>query len=268
MRRPSKTEARNGADRDEYICMMKDDSEETFGEQSIPLYQLTRLPSDAVLSREPKNYVTSSSRKFDRQGEKQSPIYMLLMPDKIKDVRPYEMLGAKNPERSSGRSFSWLDRYLPRRITNMINKYLNDVFSDGLDYEDPLAAMSASSEVTSNEETLYSSAYSDESGESGRKVPRNVADEVDCESREEDQQHGVKSKESHGYLKMKDRMRLKERQALMPEEEEKTRRKRRQTEIDEVKFRRLSNKIFNYADCMFVPICFIYLPDNRISIIL
>ncbi|XP_014468085.1 PREDICTED: uncharacterized protein LOC106741036 [Dinoponera quadriceps] len=192
--RLSRADAKTESDRNRYICMEEEDSEEISSEQSIPLYQLTRLSSDAVLSRKSKNYATSSNRNSDqeeeRQGEERSPRYVILMPDKIKDVRSYETLGAKNPERFSERFgvSSWLDRYLPRRITNAMIRYLNDVSSDEPDYEDPLDLPSGSAEETSDEDISYSSDYSGVSSESRRKVPRNVADEVDHESKEEDQQ--------------------------------------------------------------------------------
>lgn len=239
VRRLNRADERSGSDRDKYICMKKDISEEISSEQLMPLYQLTRLPSDAVLFRKPNNYVTSSSRNFDRQGGKQSPRYVVLMPDDMKDVRQYEMLGAKNSERSSERFevSSWLDRYLPKRITNAINRYLNDAYSDELDYENLSHMLRGSAEETSDEEVSYSSDYSDESGESNRKVPRNVADEIDRESREKDQQHGAKNKDSQGHLKMQDRIGSEEQRAFMPlsEENEKAKRRRRQTEIDQVR---------------------------------
>lgn len=225
----------------------EEDSEEISSGQSIPLYQLTRLPSDAVLFRKPKN-VATSSRNFDRQ-EEESSRYVVLMPDKIKDVCPYQMLKVKNPERSSSVS-SWLDRYLPRRITNAMIRYFNDI-SDELDYEDSLDTLSGSAEEIDSDEEVSYSLNSDESNEKKRrKIFRNVADEVDHESRKEDQQQRMNSKESHEHLKMKGRMQSEKRQTFMPlpVENEKTKRQRRQAEINKVKSsRRLSNEILDNA---------------------
>lgn len=251
-RRRSGVDARIEPDHNKYICMKEEDSKEISSEQSIPLYQMTRLSSDAVLFRKPKDYTTSSSRDFDQQGEKQFSKYVILMPDKTKDVHSYEMLGAKNPERSSRRFgiSSWFDRYLPRRITNAVVRYLNDVSSEEFEHGYSLDTSSGSVEEISDEEVSYSSDYSDGSSERRRRVARNVADEIGRDSREEDQQHEVKSKESHGHLKMKGQMRPEERRAFMPipEENGKTKRQRRQAEIDEVKMSsRLSNQIFHVS---------------------
>ncbi|EFN87650.1 uncharacterized protein LOC105192559 [Harpegnathos saltator] len=214
---------------DRYICMKERDSEEVSSEQSIPLYQLTRLPSDAVLFRKPKNYVTSSSGNFGRQGEEQSSKYVVLMPDKIENTYPYEMLQAKNPERSL-RVSNWLDSYLPR-ITDAMIRYLNDVSSGELDYED-------SSEEISDEEVSYSLDYSNESNENRQNVFRNIADEVERESGEDDQHRRAKSKESHRRSTMKDQMRSEQRRVFksFPKENEKMKRQRRQAEINKINF--------------------------------
>ncbi|XP_032682541.1 uncharacterized protein LOC116849473 [Odontomachus brunneus] len=233
--RRSRVDARTELDHDKYICMKEEDSKEISSEQSIPLYQLTRLLSDAVLFRKLKDYATFSSKDFDRQGEKQFSKYMILMPDKIKDVHSYEMSEAKNSERSSKRfeKSRWFNRYLPRRITNAVVKYLNDVSSEELEYDYSLDT-SGSVEKIWDEEVSYSSDYSNESSERRRKAAKNVA-EIGRDSREENQQHGIKSKESHGHLKMKDQMQYEEHRAFMPlpEKNEKTKRQRRQVEINE-----------------------------------
>lgn len=248
MRTQSRAGARTESNHDIYICIKEEDSEEEFGVQSIPLYQLTRLSPNGVLFRKLMDHATSSNENFDRQEEEQSSKYVTL--DQIEDVRgPYEMLGTKNPERFSERFgvSSRLDRYLPKKITNAMIRYLNDVSSEELEHEDSLSTSSESAEGSSE----VSLSYSDESDESKRKIARNVADEVadevNCESREEDQQHGVKSKESHGHLKMKGQMRSEERRAFMPfpGENEKTKRQRRQAEVDKVNMSTpSSNKTF------------------------
>lgn len=198
----TKTNTQDGSNYDTYDHL-KEDSEEIFNEQPIPLYPFTKndeSPLNNVLFRKSKNCLTSSERDLEiNQDEKdKSPKYIVFIPTKDKDS--YKMVKIKDYDDSLETieiPYSDENQYLLREISDSIMGYSDDESSEELVYEDLSDLLNERIENISDKKIYLSESVQD--------ISVDVKDSgINDESEKEDEQY--KSEEIR-YLEMKNQMR-------------------------------------------------------------
>lgn len=156
--RLTRTNVKNGLNRDRSVHLEEDISEEIFNKQPIALLLLTK--EDKLLSADlkSKNRLVSSRRDFKTNQEKgYKSNYITLLPIKVKNI--YEMLEAKNNDDSLERfqiPARKNDQYILGKISDSMNKYLDDKTSEEFEYEDLSYLQSEDTENISDEESCSS----------------------------------------------------------------------------------------------------------------
>lgn len=187
---------------------MKEESlKKIFSDNPSAIYLLTKkdIPLSSSLFRRSKNYLITSKRDFEvnHENEKEHESNITLIPIKIKNI--YEMLYVKNNDdllEHFDISAQWNDQNVLGKISNSMNKYLDDVASEEFEYEDLSNLQRESTENISYEDSTC-------------KTEQDVSVGVSEAESEKDERYEITSDEIDQYLKIKTQVRSNERKMFL-----------------------------------------------------
>lgn len=197
---------RNGLNRDMRVHL-EENSEEIFNKQPIALLLLTKKDKPLRANLKSKNHLVSSRKNFKINQENEKGYksnYIALLPIKVKNI--YEMLEAKNNDDSLEHfqiPARWNDQYILGKISDSMNKYLDDEISEEFEYEyeDLSNSQSADTENIPDEENYSSENKQDVSIE-------------DSES-ENEEQYRITNDKINKYLGIKNQIGSNERRTFL-----------------------------------------------------